>query len=140
MILATADSNIYVSALNFGGVPRDFLAAARTRIFQLAISDAIIAEVGSVLRVKFHWPNEWLDTANAELRQFAEVISTTNRLQVIADDPDDDRVLECAVASGSQFIVSGDKHLLRLREYEGIRIVKVAEFLRLIPKQAAPEP
>lgn len=45
------------------------------------------------------------------------------------DDPDDDRILECAVAAGAQVLVSGDKHLLRLGAFEGIRIVPVAEFL-----------
>ena len=52
------------------------------------------------------------------------------KLKVIAEDPDDDRVLECAVASGSDVIVTGDKDLLRRGEYEGIRIMRAADFLR----------
>ena len=51
---------------------------------------------------------------------------------VIKEDPDDDRRLECAVASGAEIIVSGDKDLLRLGEYSGIRIMKVADFLQRV--------
>lgn len=130
----TADSNVYISALNFGGTPLELLNAARAGIFRLAISEAIIHEVEGVLSEKFRWPNEQISEAVAGLRTFAELVNPTQTLHVVLEDPDDDRVIECAVASGSDFIVSGDKHLLSLAQYQGIRIVKVAEFLTLIPK------
>jgi predicted nucleic acid-binding protein len=53
------------------------------------------------------------------------------RLDVVKQDPDDNRILECAVSAGSQFIVTGDKHLLRLRTYDGMRIITVSDFLDL---------
>ena len=134
MILATADSNIYVSALQFGGIPLQFLNAARRRAFQLAISEALIVEIRGVLQKKFRWSEEMLIEAISALHDCTQLVTATQPLRVIAEDPDDDRVLECAVASGSQFIISGDKHLLRLVQYENIRILKVSEFLSLIPK------
>ena len=51
---------------------------------------------------------------------------------MIADDQDDDKFIECAVASRAGVIVSGDKHLLDLKEYEGIEIMKAADFLSII--------
>lgn len=54
---------------------------------------------------------------------------------MIAHDPPDNRVLECAVSAGSDFIVTGDKDLLRLKRYDGIRIVSVAEFLDIAAGQ-----
>jgi predicted nucleic acid-binding protein len=54
-------------------------------------------------------------------------------IDAVPDDPDDNRILECAVAAGSHFIVTGDKHLLRFGQYDGIEIVKVASFLTLAP-------
>ena len=57
------------------------------------------------------------------------MVAPTQTLNVIAEDPDDDRVLECAVASGSDVIVTGDRDLLRRGSYEGIRIMTVAQFL-----------
>jgi uncharacterized protein len=75
-------------------------------------SEALMAEIRGVLREKFHWSDEMLDEANAGLANFVQIVKSTETLRVIEEDPDDDRILECAIASGSQFIVSGDKHLL----------------------------
>jgi predicted nucleic acid-binding protein len=50
-------------------------------------------------------------------------------LAVIKDDPDDDRILECAANSGSDYIITGDKDLLRLGQYDSIRILNVSDFL-----------
>ena len=67
--------------------------------------------------------------ADRLIRGFTELVAPTRRLAVVAADPDDDRILECAVAAGAQVIVSGDKDLLRLGKFEGIEIVTVAAFL-----------
>lgn len=137
MIVATADSNIYVSALNFGGVPLEFLNTARIGGFRLAISEALTSEIRNVLQTKFRWPEAAADDAIAQLLDFSQLVKPTGTIEVIQSGPDDNRVLECAIASNSQFVVSGDKHLLTLGEYRGIRILKVAEFLPLIPKPPA---
>lgn len=139
MILATADSNIYVSALQFGGVPLQFLNAARAGAFKLAISDTLMSEIRGVLREKFHWSDEMLDEAILGLANFIQIVRPAQMLRVIAEDPDDDRVLECAIASGSQFIISGDNHLLHLAQYKNIQILKVAEFLTLVPQPPTSE-
>ena len=67
MIVATADSNIYVSALNFDGVPLEFLNAARAAAFRLAISEALIDEIRNVLRGKFGWSQDIAEDAMQEL-------------------------------------------------------------------------
>jgi putative PIN family toxin of toxin-antitoxin system len=139
VILATADSNIYVSALQFGGVPLQFLNAARAGAFKLAISDTLMSEIRGVLREKFHWSDEMLDEAILGLANFIQIVRPAQMLRVIAEDPDDDRVLECAIASGSQFIISGDNHLLHLAQYKNIQILKVAEFLTLVPQPPTSE-
>ncbi len=99
-----------------------------------------MAEIRGVLCEKFHWSEQMVDEGTTSLRDFTQLATPTKTLRVIAEDPDDDRVIECAVASGSQFIISGDKHLLRLVQYENIRIVKVSEFLGLIPKPSPDSP
>ena len=58
------------------------------------------------------------------------MVTPTESLNVVTEDPDDDRILECAVASGSDVIVTGDNDLLRLRAYQSIRIMKTADFLQ----------
>ena len=62
-------------------------------------------------------------------------VTVSRRVSVIDDDPDDDKFIECAVASRAGFIVSGDKHLLALEEYEGIKMMKAADFLFIISKK-----
>jgi len=138
VIVATADSNIYVSALNFDGVPLEFLNAARAAAFRLAISEALIAEIRNVLRGKFGWSQDIAEDAMQELLGFAQLAKPTQTLSIVAADPDDNRVLECAVPSDSRYIVSGDKHLLSLGNYQGISIIKVAEFFPLIARPSAP--
>ncbi len=86
-----------------------------------------------MLREKFAWPEDRLDDAFARLDRFTTLCHPTQTLAVIVDDPDDDRILECAVESASAYIVSGDNHLLRLVNYGGIEIVRVADFLTLLP-------
>ena len=129
MFHVTADTNIYISALNFDGVQRRLLAAARLRFVELAISEALLDEVRRVLRDKFAWLPAAIASAVDRLLAFAQRVEPTLRLDVIARDPSDNRVLECAVAAGSRFIVTGDNDLLSLGTYEGIRIMKVAAFL-----------
>jgi putative PIN family toxin of toxin-antitoxin system len=128
----TADSNIYISALVFAGRPLQFLDAARAGVFRLAISDALLAEIHRVLRDKFRWPQEDLDETAAALADFTVRVHPNQTISAIPEDPDDNRVLECAVAAGSHYIVTGDGDLLRLGRYGGIRIMRVADFMNLI--------
>jgi uncharacterized protein len=128
----TADSNIYISALVFAGRPLQFLDAARAGIFRLAVSDALLAEVHRILRDKFRWPDEDLAEAATDLADFTLRVSPTQTIDAVPEDPDDNRVLECAVAAGSRYIVTGDAALLRLGRYGGIQIMRVADFMALI--------
>jgi predicted nucleic acid-binding protein len=59
----------------------------------------------------------------------ARIVAPAEALDVVKDDPDDNKILECAVAAGADAVVTGDKHLLRLGEYAGIRIFGVRELL-----------
>lgn len=120
-------------------MPLQFLNAARASAFKLAISEVLMSEIRGVLREKFHWSDEMLDEAIAGLANFIQIVRPTQTLHVIEEDPDDDRVLECAIASGSQFIISGDNHLLHLAQYKNIRILKVTEFLTLVPQPPTSE-
>jgi putative PIN family toxin of toxin-antitoxin system len=128
----TADSNIYISALVFAGRPLQFLDAARAGVFRLAVSDALLEEVHRILRDKFCWPPEDLTEAATDLADFTVHVSPTQTINAVPEDPDDNRVLECAVEAKSQFIVTGDAALLRLGQYQGIQIIRVAAFMALL--------
>ncbi|MEK7161165.1 MAG: putative toxin-antitoxin system toxin component, PIN family [Patescibacteria group bacterium] len=64
-----------------------------------------------------------------------KIFASTNRVNIIKTDPSDNIFLDCALASGADFIVSGDNHLLELRQYKNITILAPAIFLKLITKK-----
>ncbi len=132
------DANIYVSALAFGGKPKRAFQFGITRRVDLAISEPIRAEVLRTLRDKFRWSEERLTEAIALIEASATSVVPTVTLQVVERDPDDDRVLECAVTAKAEFIVTGDSDLLSLGEYEGIQIIQVTEFLNRVGYEDQP--
>jgi putative PIN family toxin of toxin-antitoxin system len=127
----TADTNIYISALNFGGLPRRFLDQAAAGDFRLDISDAILNETLRVLGDKFHWSRDALHSIEEDLRSYTHNVTPTVTLNIIEADPPDNRILECAAEARSDYIVSGDtRHLLPLGRYGGSVILTVAAFLK----------
>lgn len=124
------DTNIYLSAILFGGNPKGCLELARTDDTALFVSKAILAEVSSKLQQKFLWEEQLIKDVVEGIAVFARLVVPKEKITVIKEDPSDNRILECAVESHADFIVSGDKkHLLSLKFYKGIPIVSAKEFL-----------
>ena len=123
------DTNIFISALVSPGRQA---ATALVRITegsdQLLISRPIVDETLTVLRNKFDWEDERLAQAAELLAKIGESLATTKRIQLLKDDPDN-RILECAVAGRADLIVTGDRELLRLGEFEGTRIISLRAYL-----------
>ncbi len=128
---ATLDSNIYISALEFGGKPLQILELARERKFQAMISDAIVDEICGVFRDKFRWPEKRIASARVDIAKMCTRVNVSQTLTVVKNDPDDNRIIECAVACESDYLVTGDKHLLVLGSHQGTAIVNPATFLRI---------
>ncbi len=124
-----ADTNVLVSALQFGGKPKQLLDLAIDGQVDLAVSEAIIAETLRVLRDKFDRAPEWVAETERQLRVISRLVQPTESIQVIEADPTDDRILECALAAEAEVIVSGDTHFLSLGTFRGIQVQRVAEFL-----------
>lgn len=129
MTRVTLDSNIYISALVFGGNPMRLLELATEGAIRVGISDAIIDEVQRVLLTKFGWSAERVAAAIETIGTMTERTAPTEALEIVKTDPDGNRVVECAAAAGSEFIVSGDVDLLALGGFGGITIVTAATFL-----------
>lgn len=124
------DTNVYISAfLTKNGRAEDAYLLAVRKQFQLYTSVPIITEMASKFRVKFLWDDEAIKKAVRHVSSVATVVRPMVRLGILHDEPDN-RILECAKAAEADFVVTGDKHLLSLKEIEGCRIVTIAEFLR----------
>jgi putative PIN family toxin of toxin-antitoxin system len=128
----TADSNILVSAFLRGGKPLELVELARARSVELASTEDILNETGRVLRTKFGVPAEDVQEYQAEIRSIALVVTPVERLDVVKADPTDNPILECAVAAGSETVVTGDGHLLAIGNFRGIKIQRVSDYLRSI--------
>jgi putative PIN family toxin of toxin-antitoxin system len=127
------DTNVYISAFTHPERPMyQIWHQALARRYQLLISRAIVNELADVLRTDFHWEERRLRRRMKLVTRVGELITPRITLNVIPEDPDDDRVLECAVDGRANLIVSGDRHLRRLRVYEGIPIVRPVDFLRTL--------
>jgi len=132
MIRVVADTNIFISALMFGGLPGAFLDLAFLPVFTLVTSPVLLDELDEKLRLKFGLSSTDADLVRSKLEANADLISTVETLKIVKADPDDDRVLECAVAGRADYIVSGDRHLLKLGSYDDIPILTVRQFLNQI--------
>lgn len=133
MLKVVFDTNIYISAIHFqGSVPRKILELADAGHFHLLISKQIIAEVRGVLRVKFKYDLARLDLAEELIISISQVVDPRIKIKFIKEDPDDDKILECAVEGKADFVVSGDRHLLEIKEYKGIKIISARNFLENI--------
>jgi putative PIN family toxin of toxin-antitoxin system len=136
LISATFDTNIHIRAFNFGGLAAVLLGYARAGHFRIDISKAIVQETVDVLREKFQRDPYAIHDIRQKLETLCSLVATTQVLDVIKEDPDDNRILECALAAKSDYIVSEDKNLLRLGVYEGIAIVTVARFLEILQDES----
>ncbi len=125
----TLDTNVYVSALEFGGIGSRLLGMAKAGEVRLDLSQPILDELVTVLRDDFHWEAYRLHFAMQELARIGNVVSPRITLSV-STDPDDNRIIECAVEAGSDFIISDDKHLLKIGSFQGIAILRPVNFLQ----------
>jgi len=129
------DTNIWVSGLIYGGRCRTLMAGVIERRYGVAVSEPLLAELGDVLSGrKFRYSPEVVAAILQDIRTMALMVHPRVTVRAVHDDPDDDRVLECALASGAHYIVSGDRHLLKMGKFRGIKIVDPAAFAREIHK------
>ena len=124
------DTNVFVSAVFFSGVPGKILGAWRDGRITLVTSPEILEEyrrVGDYLRTRYDGVD--LDPFLALAATEGFVVEDLKLTGQICEDPDDDKFLACALASGAPIIVSGDKHLLRATGWHGIEVLTPRKFL-----------
>ena len=135
-IRAVPDTNVLVSQLLFpGGNPSKILDLAAAEKLTLVLSPFILEEMEGILKRKFGFDAARLAESRKSLLALAEMIQPRHHVEAIREDESDNRILECALSGKAHFIISGDKkHLLPLKDYQGIRILSPAEFIRdLVP-------
>lgn len=126
------DTNVLVSALGWNGAEAAVLEMVFDCTMELCISVQILSGFYRVVKYpKFGFTDEEIDGFIGRLLPNVILLNPSKKINAVEADPDDDKIIECAVEGESSYIISGDKHLLQLGEYKGIRILKATEFLQL---------
>ena len=126
------DTNIFISAFVIpGGNAEKAYIHAIDNDFQLFTSVAILTELARKLGGKLGWEKPRIAQLIRAISNLATVFQTTPWLHVVPDEPDN-RILECALKAVADFVVTGDKHLLKLKTYEHLQIIKLSTFLTML--------
>ena len=132
-MIATVDTNVLVSGVFFGGTPGKVVTAAREGVFTLAVTPLLLSELRQVVsRAKFGLHPDAIELLMADVEVYATVVYPRKLHQVVASDSDDDAVVDCAVESGSLYIVSGDSHLTKTDTIAGISVITPKSFVDLL--------
>jgi len=138
MIKATLDTNILVSALIAPvGKPAQIVARARQGELALCLSEDIFRETDIALRrqhiqKRFHPSDDGIQEFLSALRGICQFISVSNVENLIPQDPPDNLVLACAVEGEADYLVSGNLHLLNLKQHLGVKIITPNQFLKIL--------
>ncbi len=131
------DTSVLISAVLFGGPPRDVLERVINGAVDCSLSFAILDETREVLRrPKFGFSPEQSFQLIEELHAVCDVIDPAASIEAVVADPADNMILECALESKADFVVSGDHHLLDLGVFRGIQIVTPSDYLKTIEQQS----
>lgn len=133
MLKVVIDTNVFISGvLTEGGNPSLIIKVwRRTRKYQLFITEKIIQEVLRVMR-KLNLSADIIRDWDRGIRKNAIKVSPARKIEFIKKDPPDDMFLECAIEAHADYIVSGDDHLKKLNEFEGIEIITPKKFLDIL--------
>jgi putative PIN family toxin of toxin-antitoxin system len=123
------DSNVWISALVFGGKPRRIFERVVADGWTIIASEEIFTEVRRVLAVKFSDFVEDFESFQAVMQTYIIKIKLGSIRVVVSRDEDDNRVIETAIIGDASHIITGDKDLLVLLEYNQIDIITPTEFL-----------
>lgn len=134
MIKAVFDTNIFVSSIFWkNGNPRKAADLAIDGKILVFTSAEILEELERVLRRDFDASEDEVLRQVSVILGYSELIVVNIHLDIVEKDKDDNKIVECAVACGADFIVTGDKHLLDLKGYKRIKIITAAMLIDLVP-------
>lgn len=132
---AVLDTNVLISAVIATGTPHEIVVAGYTNEYQIVASVPTLMEFRKTLQKypeRFGLNDEEIQTEVETLRYFAEFVVPDEEITAVEADPDDDKFLEAAVAGNTDYVVSGDQHLLDLKSFRGIDIVTPREFFEVL--------
>ena len=124
----TFDTNVLLSATLWdSSVAQKLLFDLIKQDVEIYTTSEILLEYQEILKRDFDFSQEDRAEILAKILAFVTLVNPTKKVNVVLEDPDDNMVIECALESNSRYIITYDKHLLNLREYKGIKIIRPEE-------------
>jgi len=140
VIIALYDTNVFISGTFWRGLPRRAIHLAKRGKVEVVTCESLLAELRDVLTMPdkpFRLSTREADKVINNVHSYVRLVTPTRKVDVCRD-PDDNLVIECALAGGAQYIVTGDPDLKVLRCFEEIEIVDVRTFISLVEKRSFP--
>ena len=130
MLKVVIDTNVFISSF-FGGIPREIIDYWKKGEITLCLSQEIIEEyIEGLNRLGLKDKNEIQNLTKLFAEGYNSIFTAkTPDIEVIEDDPDDNKFIECAVALDSKIIISGNNHLKNLKKYVDIEIMSPKKFM-----------
>jgi uncharacterized protein len=126
------DTNVFISGIFFSGPPFQILRAWKNKRLQIILSQDILIEYQRVAEsLTLKYPSIDILPIIELVTVHGQFVDTKNIDITVCEDPDDNKFIECAIASNTKIIVSGDKHLLKIKEFKGIKVYKPREFVEI---------
>lgn len=122
------DTNIYLSAIIFGGMPRKVLELGFEEKIIVFISPAILLEIALKFKEKFSWEEAKIIPTIQIISQLAKIIKPRKKIRFVKKDSSDNKIIELAAETKADFIITGDRHLLELKRFFRIKIMNPADF------------
>lgn len=131
---AVIDTNVFISGIFWeGNFCSQIIDKWKNKRFELITSIEILEELVSTLKdFKIQMPKEMIEEWQKTILQNSIIVEPTEKIDVIKEDQEDNKFIEAALTGKADLIISQDKHLLKLKEYEGIKILKPEEVVFLI--------
>jgi len=130
MIKAVIDTNVFLSAIFWGGTPAQVIKLALSKKIIGVTSKQILQELEEKLLKKFGFPENQTAAYLTLIIENFSMVEPAHKVSIVKEDPDDNKIIEAAIEAKADCIVTGDKHLLKIAIYSGIEIVKPHNLLK----------
>lgn len=126
------DTNVFLSAIFFKGIPAVVVRLGEAKVIQIITSKPLLDELEDKLTDKFNQPPSMTKKVIKRIKKQASLVKISGKTKFSVKDPKNHMVVETALKGKAKFVVSGDHHLKELKEYKGIKFINPSDFIKKI--------
>ena len=131
VIKVVLDTNVLVSSVFWVGNPHKIVELAIDRKIQAFTSPEILQEFENALNRDFLEDHDFIDSQIALVLEYSEIVWPSSKVDLVKEDSEDNKILECALSAGADYIITGDPHLLNLKQIKDTKIITPSGFMAI---------